>query len=461
MTAATHIRLSRRQWLTRAAAAAGCAPFINVRHAFAQNQGPNERVRVAFIGTGNQGMLLLRNVLKFDLADVVAVCDVNEGSFGYKEESHFYGRGPARKLVNDHYSGTRKKGEWTECQAFADFRKVLDLKNVDAVFVVVPDHWHAAMTLLAAQAGKHIYCEKPASLHVAEGREMVNAVRKQKIIFQTGSHERSNPVSQFICSAARSGKIGEIKRVITKVGYNNKVGPGPGWKPEPVPATFDYEYWLGPAPDAPYHHDRCLYRFRFNYDYSGGQITNFGAHSNDMAHWGLGLDESGPVEVECLDAKFLPQGSLFNTATETRFRCRYANGVELLCESGPEMVQVRFEGTDGWLQTGYKGTTASDPELLKGLPKKNGEDGMDPHSRHIKDFIESVKAGRDPRGKIEIGHASATLCHLANVAIRQFPESGPGHLLKWDPQAERFTNDPSANSMLDVTWRGTWQNLRS
>jgi predicted dehydrogenase len=450
--------ISRRHFLQAAGAAATIPLVAPIRVRGAQQAGP--RLKVAFIGTGNQGMLLLRNVLKFDLADVVAVCDVNQGSYGYKEESHFYGREPAQQLVNEHYTKTRAKGSWNSCQAFADFRDVLALPGVDAVFLVVPDHWHAALTILAARAGKHIYCEKPASLHVVEGREMINAVRKHKILFQTGSHERSNPVSQFICEAARSGKIGEIKRVITKVGYNNKVGPGPGWKPMPVPATFDYNTWLGPAPEAPYHVDRCLYRFRFNYDYSGGQITNFGAHSNDMAHWGLNLDQQGPVEIECLHAEFLPAGSLFNTATDTRFRCRYPNGVELICESGPEMVQVRFEGTDGWLQTGYKGTTASSPALLEGLPKKNGTDGLDPHSRHMREFVTAVLSGRDPVAPVEIGHNSATLCHLANIAIRRFPQTGPGHVLHWDHAHEKITNDSEANAMLDIVWRDPWQEIR-
>ncbi|SFJ19335.1 Gfo/Idh/MocA family protein [Planctomicrobium piriforme] len=451
--------LSRRTFLQAAGTAAAAFPLVSPAWIKAA-EAPSERIRVAFIGTGNQGMLLLRNFLKFDLGDVVAVCDVNQGSYGYKEESHFYGREPAQQLVNEHYTKNRTKGTWKSCQAFTDFRDVLALPDVDAVFLVVPDHWHAAMTLLAAAAGKNIYCEKPASLHVVEGREMVNAVRKHKVLFQVGSHERSNPVSQFICEAVQAGRIGEVKKVITKVGYNNKVGPGPGWKPMPVPSTFDYETWLGPAPEAPYHVDRCLYRFRFNYDYSGGQITNFGAHCNDMAQWALGLDQSGPVEVECLDAKFLPEGSLFNTATETRFRCKYANGLELLCESGPEQVQVRFEGTDGWLQTGYKGTTASSPNLLEGLPQKNGTDGLDPHSRHMRAFVTSVKAGKEPAANVEVGHSSATLCHLANVAIRQFPKTGPGHVLKWDPKAERFSNDDDANAMLDVKWREPWQSVR-
>lgn len=416
---------------------------------------PSNRINVGFIGTGNQGMGLLKRFLAADLGNVLAVCDVNEGSYGYKEESHFYGREPAKKMVDESVAKQRKRGASNDCAAYADFRDVLARKDIDAVVIVVPDHWHRVITVMAAEAGKDVYCEKPLTFSVADGRAMVDAVRKHDRILQTGSHERSNPVSRFVCEAARAGRLGKLTRIVTKVGYNNKVGPGPGWQPMPVPNTLDYRTWLGPAPDRPYHDDRCLYRFRFHYDYSGGQITNFGAHCNDMAHWGMGLDTGGPTEIECLDAKFLPAGSLFNTATETSFRCRYENGVELICESGPEMVQTRFEGTNGWIQTGYKGTTASDESLLVGLPEKpNGTD--DPHSAHMANFIDCVMSRSEPRAPVEVGHASAVLCHIANAVIRRFPETGPGEVVQWDAANERFVDNDAANRMLERDQRDPW-----
>ncbi|QDT63836.1 Gfo/Idh/MocA family protein [Calycomorphotria hydatis] len=443
--------LSRRSVL-KAGVAAG-VPLFLPSHLFGADS-PSNRLNVAFVGTGNQGMGLLKKFLGADLANVVAVCDVNRGSYGYREPSHFYGREPARKLVNDHEAKKRNSASFKGCAAEKDFRRILERDDVDAVLLVVPDHWHAEMTVLAAEAGKDIYCEKPLSLTVRSGQEMVQAVRKNNRVLQTGSQERSNPVSRFVCEKVKSGELGKVKRVITKVGYNNKVGPGPGWKAMPVPEGFDYDMWLGPAPKVPYHADRCLYRFRFNYDYSGGQITNFGAHSNDLAHWGMGVDTSGPVEIECLDAKFLPEGSLFNTATETRFRCLYENGVELICESGPEKVQARFECEDGWIETGYAGTHASDPEMLKGLPEKN-EGGL-PHTQHMANFIDCVKTRKDPTAPVEVGHASANLCHLANIVIRRFPQTGSGEVLKWDAKAERFTNSDEANQMLERPIRAAY-----
>ncbi|MBA4032981.1 MAG: hypothetical protein C0478_19100, partial [Planctomyces sp.] len=177
---------------------------------------------------------------------------------GYKEPDHFYGRLPAKQLVEADAKKRIKSGVVPTCEAYADFRKVLDRQDIDAVVIVVPDHWHRIISVMALEAGKDVYCEKPLTFSVADGRPLIDAVRKHKKVFQTGSHERSNPVSQFVCEAARSGKIGTLQKIVTKVGYNNKVGPGPGWQGMPVPATFDYRTWLGPAPEAAYHVDRCL-----------------------------------------------------------------------------------------------------------------------------------------------------------------------------------------------------------
>lgn len=454
-------RLTRRSFLASSAitGAAAAVPWVITRPVRGE-KAASARVNVAFIGTGNQGMGLLKRFLKWDLGNVVAVCDVNRGSLGYKEAADFYGREPAQKLVAEHIAEQTKSGANGGCTAYQDFREVLDRKDVDAVFLVVPDHWHAPMTILAAAAGKQIYCEKPLSLTVTEGREMIAAAQRHNVMVQTGSHERSNPISKFVCEAVKRGAIGKVTKVVTTIGYNNKESPAPGWKAAAVPEGFEYNMWLGPAPVADFHPDRCLYRFRFIYDYSGGQITNFGAHCNDMAHWGLGEDRGGPTEIECLDAKFLPSGSLFNTATETVFRCKYASGVELVCESGKPSVQTRFEGTDGWMQTGYGGTTASRPELLKGLPVVDKKKDKDPHSLHLENFIESVKQKIAPAAPIEVGHASAVLCHIANVAIRRFPTHGR-QLLQWDPVKERFTNNDEANAQLTRPRRSPWDRVRA
>ncbi len=321
-------QLGRRQFLQSTAAAyllPQIAPSV-IRSAAA----PSNRIHVGLIGTGNQCMgVLLKQFLQRPDVQVVAVCDVNRGSLGYKGDDDFYGREPARQQIDQHYADQRRSGMFRGCNALKDFRELLERKDIDAVVIAVPDHWHAVMTILACRAGKDIYCEKPLSLTVADGRAMVEAVRQHQRILQTGSHERSRPNSRHACELIRNGRIGELQRIVTNVGFHNKIGPGPGWQPMPVPSGFDYPMWLGPAPEAPYHQDRCLYRFRFIYDYSGGQITNYGAHSNDLAQWAMDADRTGPTEVEFVRARWLPKGSLFNAALETEFRCRYENGVEL------------------------------------------------------------------------------------------------------------------------------------
>jgi predicted dehydrogenase len=300
------------------------------------------------------------------------------------------------------------------------------------------------MTIAAAEAGKDIYCEKPLGLSIAGQQKMIAAVRNHQRILQTGTHERSNPLVRQACEFVRSGGIGEVKRVIAYVGRHNKTGPGPGWKPMPVPDGFDYDLWLGPAPDAPYHQDRCLYNFRFIYDYAGGQVTNFGAHSLDMAQWGLGTDGTGPTSIEYGYADYLPKGSLFNAATHTSFRCRYENGAVLECYTAEPSVRCIFEGTNGMVRIDNMGQNfVVIPEALKPKPVIDAEkyhSGDD----HVRNFLDCVKSRSEPAAPVEIGHRSASVCHLGNIAIRLKAR------LKWDPKAERFVGDKSdeANALL-------------
>jgi predicted dehydrogenase len=447
------VKPHRRAFLKRAAGAftIAAAPSIVPASVFGA-AAPSNRVQVACIGTGNQGIGILRRFMTNADVQIVAVCDLNRGSRGYKSEDQYLGREPACKVVNEYYAQQTGAAAYTGCDGYNDFREVLARDDVDAVTVVVPDHWHAIMTIRAAAAGKDIYCEKPLSLTIGQGRAMVDAVRKHQRILQTGSMERSNPLNRHVCQLVREGKIGQVKRVVTNVGYNNKIDPGPGWQPMPVPDGFDYDMWLGPAPQAPYHKDRCLYRFRFHYDYSGGQVTNFGAHSNDLAQWGLGADGTGPVEIEFGYAKWLPKGSLFNTALETEFHCRYANGVRLTCRTNQKPVGVRFEGTEGIIETSaYPWIARSEPASLVTSAFPEGKIRFDATAAHVRNFLDCVKSRQDPVTPVEVGHRSASLCHLGNVAIRL------GRNVTWNPQQEQFPGDDQANEMLLRPMRSPWQ----
>jgi predicted dehydrogenase len=416
---------------------------------------PSNRIGVGIIGTGTRGLVLLRRFLANPVAQVVIVCDANRGSKGYKDPAQCLGCEPAHQVVNTHYAKRIKSGCYSGCADCADFRDVIARPDVDAVVIATPDHWHAAMTVMAARAGKDVYCETPLSLTVGQGRQMIDAVRANERILQTGSNQRSNPLIRFACELIRNGRIGRVERITAFIGDCDKAGPGPGWEADPVPDGFDYDAWLGPAPEAPYHRDRCFHGFRFNYDYAGGQVTNHGVHWIDLAQWALGVEDSGPVEIECDGARFWPEGSLYNTPVEARFHCRYANGVRLACETNKSFAGVRFEGTIGAVEIGCGGVTTS-PASLKNTHVGPDEVQLYHSNDHVANFLDCVNLRKEPVAPVEIGHRSATISHLGNIAIRLWKD-GKRKVLRWDPARERFTNDDEANAMLRRPMRRPWR----
>ena len=457
-------RASRRQFLQGAAAALGAAalPAIVPATVFGDN-APSNRIHVGFIGCGNQSEIDLPSFLGQDDAQVLAVCDVNTASGGYRVPKQFLGRKPAQEKVNAHYAAAKPSGQYKGCDAYNDFREILARPDIDVVAVVVPDHWHALMTIMAAKAGKDIYCEKPLSLCIRQGRAMVEAVRKYHRVLQTGTHYRSSPDARLACELVRNGRIGKLQRIMCYVAENNAVDPGPGWKPMPVPEGFDYDFWLGPAPKVPYHKDRCFYRFRFNLDYSGGQTTNFGTHSIDLAQWAMGTDHSGPIELEDAGGQWPPPGGLYNTPTRVSFCARYANGVELLCQTREkDGFGVRFIGTDGWVQYGYTGVEtgpaslkdspikADEIHLPESNPARKKEQGKYHVPDHVRNFLSCVRARQDPLASAEVGHRSTSVCHLGNIVMRLKRK------LRWDPVKEEFPGDDEANRMLDRPMRAPW-----
>ncbi len=452
--------LNRRDFV-KAASLAIAAPWVMPSAVFAA--APSNRINVAVIGNGNQSTLDLPAFLQQDDVQVVAVCDVNTASHGYRTPDQFLGRKPAQEKVEAYYAAKAASGRYSGCKAYTDFRDVLARSDVDAVATVVPDHWHALMTIAAAKAGKDIYCEKPLSLTVGQGQAMVRAVRKHGRIFQTGSQYRSNPLCRFACELVRNGRIGRLQKVTALVPANNAIDPGPGWTPMPVPDGFDYDFWLGPAPTAPYHAGRCFYRFRFIRDYSGGQTTNFGAHAFDIAQCGLGTDRSGPVEFEDAGSEWPPPGGLYNTATKVHFRARYADGVELECVRRKPFWGVRFEGSEGWVNFDYDGVKSQPASIATSkiaageihLPVAAGEGeknvGKDLIFDHVRNFVAAVKGRHDPIEPVEIGHRSATICHLGNIAMLLRRK------IRWDPAKEEIVGNAEAAGMLARPMRAPWR----
>jgi predicted dehydrogenase len=426
--------MSRRSFL-RAGAAGGALlglPAGVYRAALLAQEKPSERVRVGMIGVGGQGSGNMRAVLK----NVVAVCDV--------DTDHL-----AKAAAAVEKSGTKP-------QTFADYRKLLAAKDVDAVLISTPDHWHALPTVHACQAGKDVYCEKPLTLTVAEGRAMVEAARQNKRVVQTGSQQRSGKEFRQACELVRNGAIGKVNTV--KVGL-----PGPNWTDRakgkgPVPDSdppkaLDYDFWLGPAPLRPFNENRVHYLFRFYWDYSGGQQTNWGAHHLDIAQWGLGADDTGPVEVEA-KATFHPQG-WFETPVSASQTFTYAGGVKLLCSLGGKGYPggTTFEGDKGTVHVNrgkievmLGGEKVPDPYKLP-----IGDVKLYVSNNHHQNWLECIKTRKPPICDVEIGHRSATVCHLGNIAIRT------GRKITWDPAKEAIVGDPEAAAMLSKTYRSPWK----
>lgn len=422
---AAKFRVNRRQFLgqaSRATAAAIAFPYIASKAAEV-GSGIRAGVRVGVIGTGGRGSALMHSAIE----NVVAVCDV--------DKTHLAAAAAAVEKKT-----SRKPA------LYKDYRTLLESRDVDAVIVGTPDHWHALATVHACQADKDVYCEKPLTLTLHEGRVMTQVARATKRIVQTGSQQRSDDKFRKGCEIVRNGLIGKLHTVkvgLTYVNFDPQVVPDS----EP-PAELDYDLWLGPAPWRPYNKNRVHYNFRFYWDYSGGQMTNWGAHHLDIAQWGMGADDTGPVEIEAT-AKYDPQ-KRFEVPVESEIKYRYANGVTVLCTQGPDRkTGTTFEGEKGWVYVNRGNLEASSDDLLEqALPA----DGVRLYisKDHMDDWFSCIKSRKNPICDVEIGHRSASVCHLGNLAMRL------GRKLKWDPEKEEFPGDAEANARRHYEYRKPW-----
>jgi myo-inositol 2-dehydrogenase / D-chiro-inositol 1-dehydrogenase len=422
--------LSRRSFLRTAAASVSVGgvtyflpPFPKARGA--DTPPPSEQIRIASVGIANQGT----GNTKIHAKNVVAVCDVDRRHLAN-----------AVKLVES-ASGKAPAAE-------ADYRKVLDRKDVDAVLITVPDHWHALMCVDACNAGKDVYCEKPLTLTIAEGRAIVNAARRNKRIVQTGSQQRSDDRFRRACEYVRSGRLGKIKEV--RVGI-----PGPNWvqrakKPVPdsdPPAELDFDMWLGPAPKRAYNANRVHYLFRFFWDYSGGQVTNFGAHHLDITQWALGTDDSGPTEIE--GTATYNKDHWFETPEKCTITYTYPNGVKVICGNG-EKGGCTFVGEKGTIFVD-RGKITSTPEDILKEELKDTDVKLYVSKNHHQNWLECIRSRKAPIAEAEIGHRSATVCHLGNIAVKV------SRKITWDPVKEQIIGDKEAAAMVTKPYRAPWK----
>jgi predicted dehydrogenase len=425
---------NRRQFLQQAgrgmasAAVISGLPLIVSSRAIAKvgQPAPSDRIGVGFIGVGNRAGANLRGIMEFPFADVVAVCEVDSDRLA-----------AAKKKV--------EKKTHRPCATYSDYRKVLENKDVDAVVVTTPDHWHALATIHACQAGKDVYCEKPLSLTIAEGRAMVAAARANKRIVQTGSQQRSEGDFRHACELVRSGKIGKVHTVragISKVNFK-----GPAVANSDPPLELDYNFWLGPAPQKPYNAKHVHYMFRFFWDYAGGQMTNWGAHHLDIAQWGLGMDESGPVSAEAKGTRY-DKDHWFETPEWCEVTYKYADGTTMICGNG-QPGGTTFEGDKGKIHITRKGMTTHPKELVEEKVGP-GDVHLYESTDHHGNFLDCIKTRKLPICDVAIGHRSASVCHLGNIAIRT------GRKLTWDPAQETIVGDPEAAAMLSRLYRAPW-----
>jgi predicted dehydrogenase len=366
-----------------------------------------------------------------------------------------------------------KKDGSSEVKGYKDFRELLDRDDVNAVTIAVPDHWHALVALEAMRKGKDVYCEKPLTLTIDEGKALVRVARETGKVFQVGSQQRSEFGGRFrlACELVRNGRVGKVHRVETRVGANPT---SPAIPEATVPEGLDWDFWLGPAPKVAYMetkqgnhtYTRCHYEFRWWYEYSGGKMTDWGAHHNDIAQWGLNMDGSGPAAVEATGTAPEKDGHHYNCHPDFKVTYTYGDGTKLLCSShqlegapdpkkGPKGSShdngVLFVGEgDRWIFVSRDTLEASDPRLIE-EPLSADATRLYPSPNHMGNFLDCVRSRKRPTCDVEVGHRSATVCHLGVIALRS------GKKLQWDPQKEQFVGDDEANKWLSREMRAPWK----
>lgn len=428
--------ISRRKFLKKAGSltafgiAAGLPTIIP---ASALGKGsrpaPSNRTVMALIGAGQQGVIDMKSFLTREEVQWVAVCDVDADYL------------QAAKAIVDQKYGT------SDCRMYGDFRELLERESLDAVLLALPDHWHSIPAIMAARKGIDIYGEKPFSHSLAEGRAMCEAVRRYGRIWQTGSWQRSVASFRRACELVRNGRIGKVTRVEVGLGegrkiHHNKVDDP---TPEPIPSGFNYDMWLGPAPLTPYTSNKTHKNWRWNLDYGGGYIMDWIGHHGDIAHWGLGYDNTGPVHVEASGDQ--PTG-LWNAPTKYNVTCRYADGVVINIKSSFR-IGVKFIGSNGSVFVSRE-TLEAEPQSVLNEVIGPEEIQLYRSTDHTQNFLDCVRSGEQTITPAETAHRSASVGHLALIAIKL------NRRLIWNPATETFPGDDEANRLLACPMREPW-----
>jgi predicted dehydrogenase len=440
--------MSRRNGTTRrtflkAAGAVLAAPYIVPARALGREArlAPSERITLGHIGVGNMGGGHVDYYLGNKEVQIVAICDVKK-----------WQRDDAARKVQEHYGAETPSGTYRGCATYNEYEELLARDDIDAVVIAVPDHWHATIAIAACRAGKDVYCEKPLALTIREADEMVKVARRYNRVFQTGSQQRSSSEFRLACELVRNGRIGKIVKVNVGVGGPSREKYLPE---EPIPEGLDWQRWLGPAPLQPYSAERCSGDYgggwRHIRDYSGGMMTDWGAHHFDIAQWGLGMDGSGPVDIipPVGDRTIVNAGAkaVVDPSKGPTLKYVYANGVPMI-----------HGGANGILFTGTNGKVEVNRGYFKTWPDEIGKEPIGPNDLHLyespghqQDWLNCIRTRGRPIADVAVGASSVTVCHLGNIAYWL------GRPLKWDPVKREIIGDELASRWLDRPKRAPWR----
>lgn len=430
-------KLSRRGFLRAGSAAAAGACLLPGVFSRSGAAAPSERVNVGIIGMGGRGSYHMRVLLGMSDVQIQAVCDPD----GQKIEK-------AKKQVEKSYGNQSSKSSYKGCDAYQDFRKVLDRSDIDAVFIAAPENWHALLAASAARAGKDMYCEKALTLTVEEGRKLIEAVRRYGSVLQVGTQQRSASQFRHACELVRNGYLGEMEDVIIGVPGGRSLPVAESQEP---PSYLDYEMWLGPAPWTPYDGQKCTYNWYFMSDYCAGWIQSWGVHHLDILLWGM--PDFGEKRVTVEGTATFPEEGPADTSIHwdvefTSWKGRVAhfgdNGTK------PYSQGVRFMGKDGWVHVNRGGINGH-PQSLLDVKLKPGEEHLYKSHNHGLNFFECTKSRQDPVAPVEAGHRATTLSLIGDIATRLKRK------LVFDWNTERFVNDEQANRMLGRPYRAPWR----
>jgi predicted dehydrogenase len=428
--------LSRRGFLKGTAIAAGAAiaaptfvPSISLGKDGAT--APSDRILMGIIGCGGMGNGDMGGLMGCKGVQFLAACDVHD-------------RQRDRSL-----NSINKRNKTKDAKGYLDFRELIGRGDLDAVIMALPDQWHAIPAIAAAKAGLDIYGEKPLARSIREARAMANAVHKYERVWQTGSQQRSESKFRFACELVRNGRIGKVHRV--EVGLPTG-RPGGDPKEVPVPEGLDWDRWLGPAPYKPFTNGICHFSWRWFMDYSGGQLTDWAGHHIDIAHWGVGMERSGPIEIRP-DQVTYPTTGLYNVPTHYQFTCQYDTDTwkgELSVANNQVYKQgAKWYGENGqWIHVSRRGMTVSDDKIKE--PIGPGEIHLHPSGNHRANFIDCVRSRKETIAPIEIGLRSISVALLGEIAMLL------GRTIKWNPDTEEIIGDPQASAMLGKPYRAPW-----